>query len=163
MFNYLLFSLFCLASTLATAEIDAHSTTDTDAIIAAYRAEDNFATVKENVTNAIINHGLTVSNTLHISEMLNRTGQDLGFPNAVYTTAESIEFCSALISHKMTQLSPLNLTICPLTIAIYNPATEPKQTYVAFRKPHLVGKNHEQVEQEIETLLETIVEEALDF
>jgi hypothetical protein len=35
--------------------------------------------------------------------------------------------------------------------------------HVAFRKPHLVGKAPEKLEQEIETVLEAIVQEALDF
>jgi len=153
--NYFLFGLFYLASTVSAAEVVTP--------IATYESEEDFATVKENVVNAIINHGFTVSNTLHISEMLNRTGKDLGFPNAVYVIAESIEFCSASISHKMTQLSPLNLTICPFTIAIYNQPDKPDQVHVAFRKPHLVGKTPEKLEQEIETVLEAIVQEALDF
>ena len=156
--NCFLFGLFCFASSVSAAEVVAPTMP-----IATYESEDDFATVKENVVNAIINHGLTISNTLHISEMLNRTGKDLGFPNPVYISAESIEFCSASISHKMTQLSPLNLTICPFTIAIYNQPNKPDQVHVAFRKPHLVGKTPEKLEQEIETLLEKIVQEALDF
>jgi len=125
-----------------------------------YRSDDAFETVKENLETAIANQGLTVSGTLHVSEMLARTGPDLGFPKPVYSQAESLEFCSALMSHQMTQASPLNAAICPFTIALYVKTEEPGQVYVAFRKPRLAG-DAQAVTEAVNTLLTTIVHEAL--
>jgi len=125
-----------------------------------YRSNETFETVKENLETAITNQGLSVSGTLHVSEMLTRTGPDLGFPKPVYQQAESLEFCSALMSHRMTQASPLNAAICPFTIALYVKTEEPNQVYVAFRKPQLAG-DAQAVTEAVNTLLTTVVREAL--
>ena len=127
-----------------------------------YQAEDDFDMLKEGVEVAITNLGLRVSGTLHVSEMLNRTGKDLGFEKKIYTKAESVEFCSAMISHKMTQTNPLNLGICPFTIALFIKPAEPETVYVSFRKIFLAGDNPALV-TEIENMLHGIVREALDL
>jgi uncharacterized protein (DUF302 family) len=133
--------------------------------IMTFKSDSNYADTKENIESAIINQGLKISGMLHISEMLQRTGKDLGFNKNIYQKAESFEFCSALVSHKMTQLSPLNLAVCPFTISIYIKDDEPKQVYLAFKKINLAGKNKEEVVKVtkiVENLLQTIVNEALD-
>ncbi|MCU7945641.1 MAG: hypothetical protein KZQ72_03185, partial [Candidatus Thiodiazotropha sp. (ex Cardiolucina cf. quadrata)] len=67
-----------------------------------FTSEESFEDVVENIKMAIIERGLLVSGTLHVSEMLNRTATDLGF-SQLFSKAESVEFCSALMSHKMAQ------------------------------------------------------------
>ncbi len=126
-----------------------------------YRTADAFDIVKENVEIAIINRGMIVSGTLHVSDMLNRTGKDLGFAQPVYEKAESLEFCSALMSHRMIQVDAANLTMCPLTISVYVKAGETEQVYVAFRQQTLAGEA-ETVTAAIHEMLHGIVKEAID-
>jgi hypothetical protein len=108
---------------------------------------------------AIVDQGLLVSGTLHVSDMLNRTAGDLGFSKR-FSKAESVEFCSAMLSHKMAQAAEENIAICPFTIAVYVKKSEPEKVYAAYRVPLLMGDRGE-VSGEIVDLLETILEESL--
>jgi uncharacterized protein (DUF302 family) len=107
--------------------------------VISYEVEEEFEEVKELITDAITEQGLIVTNTLHISDMLNRTADALGIDKPVYKKAESIEFCSAKISHAMTQADPRNLVVCPFTIAIYVLPAMPEQVHIAFSNPNILG------------------------
>lgn len=124
-----------------------------------YTSEEPYADVIENIKMAIIERGMLVSGTLHVSDMLNRTASDLGF-SEVFAQAESVEFCSALMSHKMAQAAPENVAICPFTIAVYVTNAQPEQVYVAYRPPHLAGDAQEALDAIIE-LLEGIIEDSI--
>lgn len=125
-----------------------------------YKAHSDFASVKQNVETAITNRGLTLRDSLHIADMLQRTAQATGAKQAVYHEAEVIEFCSAALTQRFVEAHPANIALCPLTIALYRPSTEPQQVYLSFRKPQLASENPE-VTQSIEKLLKDIVEESL--
>ena len=124
-----------------------------------FTSEEDFEDVVENIKMAIIDQGLLVSGTLHVSDMLNRTGPDLGY-SQVFSRAAAVEFCSALMSHKMSQAAAENIAICPFTIAVYIKQTEPERVYVAYRLPHLAGDGGEAT-QAIIGLLEEIIEESI--
>jgi uncharacterized protein (DUF302 family) len=124
-----------------------------------YLSEESFEDVVENIKMGIIERGLLVSGTLHVSEMLNRTGPDLGF-SQVFVKAESVEFCSALISHKMSQAAPENITICPFTIAVYVTEADPHVVHVAYRRPLLAGAAAEAT-QAVERMLSGIIQDAI--
>ncbi len=124
-----------------------------------YPTEEAYEDVVENIKMAIIERGMLVSGTLHISDMLNRTGPDLGFPD-VFEKAESVEFCSALISHKMAQAAPENVVICPFTIAVYVTKAQPGTVHVAYRVPRLAGEADEAIGEILE-LLDGIVEDSI--
>jgi len=107
--------------------------------VVTYPASGSFEEVVEALRMAVTNRGLMVSSTLQVQEMLERTGKDLGFPEAVYLKAESVEFCSAQMSHRMIAADPRNLVICPFTIAVYVLASEPDQVYLGYRRLYLAG------------------------
>ncbi len=71
--------------------------------------------------------------------MLDRTGPDLGFPRSVYLQAVSLELCSASISHRMIAVDPVNIVVCPFTVAVYVRADDPDNVFVSFRRPQSVG------------------------
>ncbi len=125
-----------------------------------YQTKEDFEIVKLNLQTTITDRGVNINNTLHISEMLERTGKDLGF-KPLYTKAESFEFCSALFAQRMMELHPANIAACPLTIAIYCTVANPNQVYIAFRKPVLAGSQSLILTQEIETWLRAIVRDTL--
>ncbi|MEJ2452589.1 MAG: hypothetical protein P8103_00330 [Candidatus Thiodiazotropha sp.] len=124
-----------------------------------YTSGERFEDVVENIKMAIIERGMLVSGTLHVSEMLNRTAPDLGF-SQVFVKAESVEFCSALMSHKMSQAAPENIVICPFTIAVYVKREQPDQVYVAYRRPLLAGDAVETTAAILE-LLDGIVQDSI--
>lgn len=138
----------------------AESSSDDDGPIAVYQTDLSFEEAIENIQMAVEARGLRVSGILHVSDMLNRTAADLGFTQ-VYKKAESVEFCSALISHKMTQVAPENLSICPFTIAVFIKTAEPQQVYLAYRHPKLAGSS-DKITQEVEEFLSGIVQESIE-
>ncbi len=132
-----------------------------DKAVVVYKAAEGYDTVKENIEIAITNRGMLISGTLHVSDMLNRTGPDIGFAEPVYQRAESIEFCSAVLSHRMVRADPHNLVICPFTIALFVKTDEPEQVYVAFRRHFLAGDSDEAARAVFE-LLDGIAREAIE-
>jgi uncharacterized protein (DUF302 family) len=165
----LLYTFFVLSYTLsislAIAEEKSNSTVEVAAPVTTQivkkQVSDDFETTKENLEMAITGQGLRVSGTLHVSEMLNRTGKDLGFDKQIFAKAESLEFCSALISHKMAVADSANISVCPFTIAVYSYTKKPETVYVSYRLPTLLGDAAE-VTQDIKTLLDDIVAEATE-
>ncbi|MEJ2610460.1 MAG: hypothetical protein P8179_10310 [Candidatus Thiodiazotropha sp.] len=138
--------------------IASESVMDKSPPLRVFTSEESFEDVVDNIKMAIVNQGLLVSGTLHVSDMLNRTAPDLGYPQ-LFSKAESVEFCSALMSHKMSQAAAENIAICPFTIAIYVKLKEPDQVYIAYRPPLLMGDSVEAT-QAIIDLLEGIIEDA---
>ena len=69
----------------------------------------SYANIKENIEMAITDQGLIISGTLHISDMLNRTGKDLGFDILarldLETSAESLHKYFLPFWHLITRLS----------------------------------------------------------
>lgn len=130
------------------------------AAIVVYQVEEEYADVKELLQMAIIGQGLVITNTLHISEMYQRTAADLGLEDALYAQAEAFEFCSIMLSYRMSQAHPGNLAVCPLTIGFYQPSGE-SQVYVSYRTTALLGDGAE-AEAELAALLDGIVREALE-
>jgi len=133
-------------------------------IMEVYSAEQDFATVGENLRQAVINRGLVVSNVSHLSEMLSRTGADLGDAKPVYDDAEIYEFCSAVLSRAMVESDPRNIVHCPLSVAIYTLPGEPGRVYAAFRRPTVLAPESSLAAlQPIEDLLRGVAREALEL
>jgi uncharacterized protein (DUF302 family) len=132
---------------------------DTPSAVKIFSSTEPFEDVVENIKMAIVERGLLVSGTLHVSDMLNRTAPDLGY-SEVFAKAESVEFCSALISHKMAQAAPENISQCPFTIAVYIKHADPQHVYVAYRSVRLAGDGAG-IAKEIISLLEGIIEDSI--
>jgi uncharacterized protein (DUF302 family) len=131
----------------------------TNSPIVIYESSSDYDFTRENIELAITGHGLIVSGTLHVADMLNRTAKDLGLKGDVYLKAESVEFCSAYLAHRMMEVDPSNLTVCPFTVAVYVLKSDPDKTFVAYRKPTIVGDGAE-VEREIIDLVDDIARQA---
>jgi uncharacterized protein (DUF302 family) len=125
------------------------------------KAGTSFDDINESVRMAIADGGMIVSGTLHISNMLNRTGKDIGSNKNIFKKAEAVEFCSALISHKMAAVHPANVSMCPFTVAIYELNNEPGVVYLSYRRIKLLGDG-KKVEEDIIKLLQGIVNESIE-
>ena len=75
-----------------------------------------------------------INNVMHMGEMLERTGKDLGLGEPIYTRAESIEFCSAILSREMTSEDPARIVNCPFIISVYTLPDREGTTFVAYRE-----------------------------
>lgn len=123
--------------------------------------QEDFEYIRDNVRNAIIDRGMNIANELHASEMLNRTAPDLGIEKNVFLHAESIQYCSALISHGLVAAHPSNMVLCPFTISIYVLSGNPDTVFIAYRSP-AAGEESAEILKQVESLLEEIVTESLE-
>lgn len=132
-----------------------------DGVMVTFTVEDDFDTIKENVVLAVQDRGLNIANELHASEMLNRTGPDLGYADNIYVQAETVEFCSAVISHKLAAANPANISLCPFAVSVYVLSASPSMVNVTYRHPVGDAASREAV-AEVEALVRGIVEEAVE-
>jgi uncharacterized protein (DUF302 family) len=100
---------------------------------AVYESDAPFEDVIDAVKLAIEERGMYINNVMHMGEMLERTGKDLGMTETIYGQAESIEFCSALLSREMTREEPARIVNCPFIISVYTLPDKEGTTFLAHR------------------------------
>ena len=122
----------------------------------------DFDDVRERVVMALESRGLVLNYTAHISNMLERTGKDIGRGRQVYGAAELLEFCSAALSRAMMEADPRNIVFCPYAIAVYTLPDDPAKVYVSYRRPPAVGSGPSmKALRDVGKLLDDIVRDAL--
>jgi len=135
-----------------------------NAALKLYTTKGSFDDVRQDVEIAITNRGLVVDHVSHISDMLERTGKDLGLPGNIFGKAESLQFCSATVSRRMMQADPSNIVFCPYSVVVYTLPKDPKTVYVGYRRPELIGSEASKASlKAVEDLLDGIVKEALNL
>ena len=129
-----------------------------------YKKKAKFKDTMEAVKDAITGQGLVINNISHIGHMLERTGKDLGKSKQVYLDAESLAFCSAGTSRTTMEASPHHIVFCPYIISVYVLPADPDTSYIAYRRPQIVGsKASKKSLIAVEKLLDTVVQEALSW
>jgi uncharacterized protein (DUF302 family) len=121
---------------------------------AVYRSKSSHEDVMEALKMAIQDRGMYINNVMHMGEMLERTGRDLGMEEKIYGHAESIEFCSAILSRKMTSENPARIVNCPFIISVYTLPDDPDTTYIVHRKVWL--GDEQGVMQEVAEMLRSL-------
>ena len=101
---------------------------------AVYESQAPFEDVLDALKLAIEERGMFINNLMHLSQMLERTGKDLGDERPIYARAESVEFCSAVLSREMTREDPARLVNCPFIVSVYSLPDRPGTTFVAHRE-----------------------------
>lgn len=119
-----------------------------------YTTDQSFGDVTFGVENAILNQGLVPENVSHVGEMLDRTGADVGSDVQVFEAADVFSFCSASLSRKVMEADPMNVGFCPYDIFVMQLPESDEVTigYRAFPEGPM---------QEVQSLLDTIVKEAI--
>lgn len=105
-----------------------------DNYAAIFKAHGTYQEVRDQVQSAIEGKGLKINTTHKISDMLDRTGKDIGASKRVYENAEQFDFCSAEISRKMMEADPHAIAMCPYLISVYK-LPKDRHVYIAYRKP----------------------------
>ena len=127
-----------------------------------YAKKAPFEDVKFELTNAIIDRGLTVDYTGLIGRMLERTGADVGSTRPLYRQAEFLTFCSAKLSRAMMEADLANVGFCPYVVFIYEAAEKPGETVIGYRRPSSSGSEaSKKALAEIDALLDGIVRDAV--
>ncbi len=128
-----------------------------------YESESDFDTLMEAAKLAIQERGLYINKIMHMSDMLRRTGKALGVQKAIYERAESIEFCSAVLSRKMTRENPARLVNCPFILAIYTLPEQPGKTFLAYRAIPQAEIEGSEAMRAVAEMLDGVAEEAVNW
>jgi uncharacterized protein (DUF302 family) len=130
---------------------------------AVYESGNDFETVMEGAKMAIEERGMYINDLMHMDEMLERTGKDLGMDGKIYESARSIEFCSAVLSRKMASENPARIVNCPFILSVYVLPAEPDKTYVAYRTVPEQEVQSSKVMAEIADMLKGVAEAAISW
>lgn len=130
---------------------------------AVYESESSFEDVMDALRLAIEERGMYINNVMHMGEMLDRTGKDLGMEQQIYVRAESIEFCSAVLSRRMTAENPARIVNCPFVAAVYTLPDQPGTTYVVHRSIPAAETAASAVMKEVADMLQGVAEGATSW
>jgi len=130
---------------------------------AVYESESDFETVMDGAKMSIQERGMYINNVMHMDEMLERTGKDLGMGGKIYEQAQSIEFCSAVLSRKMTSEDPSRIVNCPFILSVYVLPGEPGKTYVAHRTVSDQEIQSSAIMAEVSEMLKGVAEGAVSW
>jgi hypothetical protein len=130
---------------------------------AVYRSESGFEDTMDALRLAIQERGMYINNTMNMGEMLDRTGKDLGMDEQIYTAAESVEFCSAVLSRKMTAEDPTRIVNCPFIVSVYRVPDDPDTTYLAHRTFPAEEIERSEVMREVSEMLQGVAESAASW
>lgn len=128
-----------------------------------YTAKAEFEDVRFALEIAIVNRGLVIDYTSHIGEMLDRTGSDVGGKKTIFSNAESMLFCSAVLSRAAMEADPLNLAYCPYAVFVYETPDSPGSINVGFRHLSETGSDaSKKAIADVNALLDEIAKEAVE-
>jgi uncharacterized protein (DUF302 family) len=105
-----------------------------------YSKRGKFEDVRDDVKDAIINRGFVIDFVGHFNAMLERTAEaaDSVTPlgaRSPYTNAEYLQFCPAKLTHEAVRASPFAIANCPISIFVYEAASDPGKITVGYRLP----------------------------
>jgi uncharacterized protein (DUF302 family) len=125
-----------------------------DSPFVTYESELPFETVMQDLQAAIEGQGFYVNNIVHMDKMMERTGKGLGMEKQIFLRAESIEFCSAILSRRMTEEDPRRIVNCPFNISVYVLPSKPDVTHIVHRRVTLGDPSP--VMEEVQRMLESL-------
>lgn len=105
-----------------------------DPEVVSFTVERSYDEVREALENALINRGYVVDHVARIGEMLNRTAEAVGASRNVYSQAEALQFCSAILSRNAMEADPMNIAFCPYVLFIFERADKPGMVTVGHRR-----------------------------
>ncbi|MDX2159002.1 MAG: hypothetical protein SFW09_21065 [Hyphomicrobiaceae bacterium] len=125
-----------------------------------------YATVREDLKDAIINRGFVIDYEGHFNKMLERTAEAAGRATATgtpspYANAEYLQVCPSKLTHEAVSATPFGIANCPISVFVYELRAEPGKIVVGYRLP--VGspsKRVKEVNKKLVDLLEGIAKEA---
>jgi len=151
------FGALAVAAALALGPAAAATAGDSTVV----RTTMSFDDVRQALSDAIVNRGYVIDHVSHISDMLKRTAQAVGATRDIYIHAETMQFCSAVLSRRMMAADAANIAYCPFAIFIYEPAGEAGTVYAGYRALGPAANPASQaVLNDINALLDDIVHEA---
>jgi uncharacterized protein (DUF302 family) len=122
-----------------------------------------FDDVRDDLRAAIEAKGLVIDHQAHVGRMLDRTGADVGSAKPLYVDAQTLQFCSAVLSRRTMEADAANVVMCPYSIVVYATAAQPDRVVVAYRRPLRPGGSpaSRAALREVDDLMDKIAREAV--
>ena len=118
--------------------------------------------VKLDLESAIEHKGLKLGATGDLADMLGRTQDAIGGAS-VYKSAHYLQFCSAVLGHRLAAADPANIGHCPFLMFIYETVAKPGEIVVGYRSITRSGSAATRaVLDEADAMLESIAREAVN-
>ncbi len=92
-----------------------------------------FDDVQFDVETAITEAGLVIDAVNKVGAMLERTREDVGGTEVLFTEAQVFNFCSAVVSRQVMEADPMNLQHCPYAIFVAERPDAPGEIIVGRR------------------------------
>ena len=121
-FFWFFLSLLCFAIPGAARDAAVIRVTGTD-----------FRAAHDGLVEAIESEGLVVGSVLPFGDMLARTA--VGDGAIPYGEAEIVQFCSSVLAAELVQEDPAQLTLCPMSVALYTLVGDSSVVRMAYRLP----------------------------
>jgi uncharacterized protein (DUF302 family) len=154
---------FPLWAALITGLLPANAVSGEEPFVT-YQVAGQYTEVLATVKEAIKGRGINIAHTLPAGEMLNRTGPDFGVERNLFSNAETVEFCSALLSHQLVQAHPQNIVLCPFTISVYELSDDPGQIRLTYRRPvSFSDPASVAAVKKVEALVQSIIKEVTEW
>ena len=118
-----------------------------------YPTPGDFQDVKADLVDAIESRGLVVSYIAHTASMLQRTAEAVGAIEQTYDFADTLLFCKADLTYKLTVANPHNMPLCPYSISVYTLMKEPGVVYLAIKAPPAGLPEYEPIHQLLEDII----------
>lgn len=161
---YRVILLACITVVLPFAGNATDEPVKTDQPVKTVKVKGDFRDTLRSVKFAIHGKGINIAHTVAASNMLNRTGRDFGIRENIFIDAETIEFCSARISHQLVQANHENILLCPFTISVYVLTGDPEHVYLSYRLPYITPDDGSRAAvQDMVELIESIITEATEW
>jgi uncharacterized protein (DUF302 family) len=106
-----------------------------DDVTKQFLASSDFQSAHDALIETVEAEGLVVSAVIPFNGMLARTAKDLAQGPSPFAEAEIVQFCSSALAWQMVTEEASQLSLCPLSIAIYAKADEPGKVMLAYRSP----------------------------
>jgi uncharacterized protein (DUF302 family) len=118
--------------------------------------------VKQDLESAIEHKGLKIGAVGDLADMLARTQEAIG-GGSVYKSAHYLQFCSAMLGHKLAAADPANIGHCPFLMFVYETNAKPGEIIVGYRSIIRSGSAATRaVLDEAEAMLDSIAREAVN-
>lgn len=101
-----------------------------------YRSTAPFDEVRQNLADAIVNRGYVIDYEAHIGKMLARTAADVGASKTLFAKgrANSMQFCSAVLSRNTMQADVMNIAYCPYVLFVFQGRLDDPTVTIGFRR-----------------------------
>lgn len=132
-----------------------------------YATNAKYEDVRDDLKDAIINRGFVIDYVGHFNAMLERTAEATGSVTALgakspYKNAEYVQFCPAKLTHEAVSATPFAIANCPVSLFIFEAATDPGKINVGYRLPPASpSRLARQVNDKLAALLDAIAKEAV--